>query len=277
MSKLPSIILVLSFFCFFSTPVLAQVSTSSATTSGSPVGPVRLLTGQIQDLRNKYRKSLEVYRNDERLYTIARGQYVQLQTLASLEEAVRATRQVMLSRSDVMITYFTLLKVTLMDTPGIDVNAKKVQLAKLDKLLNDLQTHQIHVGTATDRPSIAQMVGEFAPIEKQAENISTGTVLLISYGNIQAVYDKTISVKNEIRTEIESNEPDPLQLATKKRGLDEIDRQLDDVSFQLKKTQNTVTSSQNDASFYSQTTQDNLSSIYSALSRTLSLLGEIIQ
>src|SRR5260221_1194929 len=68
-----------------------KIQLSAAPTSASPAP-------DLQSLRDKYSVQIDTYKTEYHNYTIARDQYFQLQTLVSLEDAVKATKQVLLSR-----------------------------------------------------------------------------------------------------------------------------------------------------------------------------------
>jgi len=263
---------VLSFSHFIVPSVHAQTASDS---SPIVVNPVDLLGGEVQQLKDEYARNLSIYRNDERLYIIARGQYKQLPTLASLEEVVQSTRTVMLSRGAVLQTHLHLLRVSLQNTPGIDLNLKALQLKKIDASISALSLHITHVQSALDKPSIAVMSAEFASIEPQFETLAVETLSLITYGNIQAVYDKTLTVKDEVQKAVFAEETDAIALSAKKRGLDEINRNLSDVGSVLKNIQTTETESLQ-SQRNSQGSQNNgdLNTVFAGLSRTLSLLQE---
>ena len=92
-----------------------------ATDSGEPQVQVfekPELDDQIADVRATYRSQLEQYRTAERKYVLAKEQYLKLNTLVSLEDAVKATREAMLARDQVLTSYLTLLRLLLIDATG---------------------------------------------------------------------------------------------------------------------------------------------------------------
>ncbi len=253
----------------------------TATPSAQTISPVgsSTLKAQGDALKEKYRQQLDQYRNDARLYVIAREQYYQLTTLAAQEDAVQATQKVMLSRLAVLETYVKLLSVTLEDTPGIDITQKATQQGYLATLAAVLQAHQKQVELANDRPSINTVVNSFTNVESQTENSAYITLGMINYGRIQATYDKTVSVKDEIKADVQQNETDALVQASKMRGVEEIERELSAVDTQLAKARLDVSKMQTgtDAAFTYQNVQTELENIYAALSRSLSLLDEVVK
>jgi hypothetical protein len=258
---------------------VSSVTAQTASVAASPKSTTSPSLNSIQTLRDKYRSQLAAYRNDERNYDIAKEQYNQLGTLASLEEAVRSTRQVMLSRVIILRTYFDILKVQLINTKGVDLNMKNAQVQKLDASLQNLQKHQAKVEKATDRDSLLVVETEFGDFEEDLQLTSYLTSNMIAYGNLQSVYDKTRVVTNEIIDQAQKSETNALILAEKKRGFTEINRTLDGVGESLKSVKIILEKTQKDLK-----TGNNLSesdsqfnTIYSGIAQSLSFLDEVLK
>ncbi len=235
-------------------------------------------TTQMDALKVTYRNQLGIYRTNEKSFQIAKDQYYQIQTLAALEEAVRATRQVMLSRADVIQTYFTMAKLTLGNTKGIETDVKTKTLQDLDTLSTDLKVHRAAVAAASDRTGLLAVATEFDGLGDRVNSLSTSISYLVAYGRLQTVSDKTSTIKQELLQQIEQAETDPLKLAEKKRGLEEVQRNLDQVNSPLLKIRTalnpkTATNSQ----INSNTMANDFSDIYSGLSRSLSYLQELVK
>jgi hypothetical protein len=256
------------------------LSAQTATPSGSAVElkTVVPITQQLQTLRETYRNKLSEYRNNERDFTIAKEQFIKLQTLNSLEDAVRSTQKVMISRAEVLETYFGMVKLSLTNTQGLDQKVKGEQLVKIDLLLDTLKLHRVQVESSLDRKKIGQMVIKFAEIQPDIERITYESLSLIAFGEMQGVYNDTVGVKNEVKAYVDKNETNALRLAEKKRGIDEITTNLVTVKAQLDKINGQIseTRTQKTQSFYSQVTED-LSAVYGGLSRAQSYLTEVMK
>jgi len=274
---------------FFATaaPVFAQTSiqtsSQSATASVSAmVSPSPSPTPDIMpQLRDLYKNQLETYRTDEQAYQIARQQYYQLQTLVSLEEAVKTTRQVMLARTEVLYTYLQMLRTTLQQTQGIEFGLKQNQMNKLTQLLIDFKQHHVEVDSAVDRSSIAQAVTDFGALQKRFQDVSFQTLTLISYGRVQSVYDKTVSIEGDIKQHVEQNETDALRLSEKQRAFAQIESTFSDTDVLLKKVLTNLEANlnpQKGQQYYTGglNVNDSLSSAYGGISRSLSFLQEVL-
>ena len=274
---------------FFATaaPVVAQTSTQSAvaTTSATPSATSSPSPSPTPDvmpqLRDLYKNQLEVYRTDQQAYQIARQQYYQLQTLISLEEAVKTTRKVMLSRTEVLYTYLQMLRLTLQQTQGIEFGLKQNQINKLTQLLIDFKQHHVEVDSAVDRSSITKTVADFVALQKRFQDVSFQTLTLISYGRVQSVYDKTVSVESEIKQHVEQNETDALRLSEKQRAFVQIENTFTYTSSLLKQVLTNLEANLNPQKGQQYfggglEVSDNLSKAYGGVSRSLSFLQEVL-
>lgn len=259
----------------------AQASTlpsASPTNLPSPSPENRELT----NLREKYRTDLSIYRTDERDYQVAKEQYNKLQTLASLEVAVQATRKVLISRTTVLQDYLGILKLMLNETSGIDVGEKTQLLQELDAAQARLKVHQQLVEQAIDRNLILNSVKDFNTISQDLTTVSYKSLSYLSYGRLQTVYDKTLVVRNEVAAQLEEREKNGLALGEKRRALDEIDRNLAATRDTLNKIHTGFVPVQGmqQPRFTSESfgqTVATLSQVYADLLRNLTFLREVIK
>lgn len=261
-------------------PVASPETSASPTTNTVP-SPLPE-NDQLIQLREKYKTELSIYRTDEQEFNIARAQYLQLQTLASLETSVKATRKVMLSRTAVLQTYLQMLKLMLSSTSGIDVEEKNKLLQDLDSGIERLITHQKMVEQAVDRSAILNSVIDFNTFNAAVTNVSYKTLSYIAYGRLQTVYDKTLTVKAEVLQHVEAQEQNGLKLGEKRRALDETDRSLAATKTSLDNVRKTFLPRQTgqeqkfDTNSYGQTVAL-LSTIYADLYRNVAFLREVIK
>lgn len=268
-----AVFLVLGTARFFT--VAAQTATAAASTP-QPSAPNH--AQQLNDLRNTYHGQLTQYRDDERNYTIAREQYAQLQTLASLEEAVKGTRKVMISRATLLETYYQMLLLSMDSATGVEVPLKNDQLQLLDSVYKGIKAHRANVEKASDRTSIDAMELEFAELARPIQLTAYRTLMMIAYGRAQSLYDNTLVVSRDFASQIDEEEKNPLVLAEKWRGFEEIGRTLRETDAQLKELEGTLKG--DDKSFTESTYNrftENLQEVYGSLSRTITYLDEIIK
>lgn len=281
LAALSALCIVLSVFVF-ALPVSAQVTPSP---SFSPA-PINLESGglseaeyskQLNALQVTYRNQLTTYRSDEKAYQVAKEQYYKIQTLASLEEAVRKTRQVMLTRLDVLETYFTISKLMMQNQKGLDTAVKNDALQQIDIMIDDLKTHRKNVESSSDRTLLLTTAGQFVTLGNRIKTLSNRIASLIGYGRLQTVDDKMIAIKQELQQQTEQEEKDPLLLAQKKRGLEEVQRNLDEVNTTILKVRNTLSLSKSNQNISTSAVSKDLSTIFAGLSRSISYLEELVK
>ena len=151
-------------------------------------------------------------------------------------------------------------------------------MAQLDQLIADLKKHQTRVDTSIDRSTLLLAAVEFSNLSPRITDLSTSISYLVIYGNLQAVYDKTVSVKQDLQASIQQTEQDPLLLAQKNRGLDEVQRNLDQVNLTLVKIRAELNPQNPEAASLNSTTIfGDFSTVYGGLSRSESYLQELVK
>jgi hypothetical protein len=256
--------------------VTAQLVTAQAfaQVSATPSAQLANNATQLAALRDQYRTQLDIYRVNERNFAIARDQYTQLQTLTSLEDAVKATQKVLLTRDEVLITYMKMLRLTFGETTGIQLQLKNDQLKSIDAVIVALEKNKDLASRAVSRDQISLTVADFTLLKPTLQQVSSRTLLITSYGKVQALFDKTVAARNEIKTHILEEQTDALKLSEKQRAFDQIDQTVKGVDQSLKSTLAVfapTTSSQQ-----STESDELLNQAYAGISRTLSYLQEVL-
>lgn len=191
------------------------------------------LESEIVDVRTVYRGQLETYRAQEKTFFIAKDQYQRLQTLDSIEQAVKSTRQTMLSRDQVLYTYLTLLRLRLIDADGVELSYKEQVLSRIDAILIKLEAHHAKVLTEFDRQKINTLSDDFLPLGEDIKITASHALALLNLGKLQSVYDRSVLLFDEVEAEI-ANTDGRLTSAEKQRYITETQRTLDKTSTVLK-------------------------------------------
>jgi hypothetical protein len=234
------------------------------------------LNAQILDVRATYRSQLETYRNAERQYLITKEQFFKLNTLASLEAAVKATKEAMLARDQVLYSYLTLVRLYLIDATGVNLTQKEPTLAELEVVLQALEAHTQTVSAANDRYQISQASQEFLTLGPRIEAVAYQTTTILSIGELQTIYDKSLSLDQEITASL-SGITD-VRNAERQRALTEIKRELNEVQTSFSEV-NLMVEKENqkfNRAFYNRVTQ-NLGTVYVGLSQTLTHMAEVLK
>lgn len=236
------------------------------------------LESEIVSVREVYRGQLETYRAQEKTFTIAKDQYQRLQTLDSIEQAVKSTRQAMLSRDQVLYTYLTLLKLRLIDADGVEISYKQQLLGRIDTILSQLEAHHAKVLTEFDRQKINALSDEFLPIGEDIKITASHALALLNLGKLQSVYDRSVLLFDEVQAEV-ANTEGRLTAAEKQRYTTETQRTLDKTSTTLKQITTRLGERMQDKSEI-RTGSDlsgNLNQTYSYLSKVLGYFQELLK
>lgn len=281
MKKIFLSLLLVSFFVF-GTSVFAQES-GNVLNSDSPkeiptVFTKERETQRIKDLRVLYRDQVEVYRASEKSFSISKTNFEQVQTLASLEEAVKSTQTVMIERSKVMITYLELLDSVLVETNGVELDLKNQSKTELVGLVHLLRINQENILLSKDRKAMVLLADDFVPIAEAYESSVYKALSLIRIGQIQEVRDKTQIIETDIIAEHKTTSVSGSQNLKRERAYVEVERSFKLINADLADLNEAFLESKRDGfkrSFYQRILTD-LGPVYAQISRSLDHLEELI-
>lgn len=188
------------------------------------------------ELKTKYRTSLDNYRTSEDQFVIASTQYYTLKTLAAGEEAVRATREVNLSRVDVILTYIEALRSSMDLIPGIELSRKATLVQDLEGLVNSLKGHRARIEIATNRILIENENQFFEANQDTIASICYRALSLIKLGAVQVAFDQLVVTHSDVSTYLSQAPMSETVRSQKQRGSDEVSRIIDEVKTMLAQT-----------------------------------------
>lgn len=183
----------------------------------------------LSDLKQQYRKALDDERAKEEQFSIASQQYYALKTLASQEEAVRAAREVNLSRVDTILIYIQNLRTTLDTNPGIELSRKNTLQTQFTLLVDTLKRHRARAEIATNRIQIEQ---ENMFMQGQQDLISAlcyQALSLIKIGAIQTALDQLVITQGDVNEYISTAQISETIRTQKQRGSDEVTRSIENI------------------------------------------------
>jgi len=289
MAKLKYLFTTIFILLLTATPINAQadldvtepkVIIQDEQTAAAVVYQKERLQEEIETVRDTLRGQIDTYRKDYKAYQIAKSQYEKLNTLASIEEAIQKSKTAMYSRNQVLITYFTLLRLTLIEMDGVELSQKDQILNQIETHLTNLENHNKDVEKITTREDLAQMKLEFLPLADFSEQTAYQSLSLIAVGKLQAVYDKAIVIQEKLKKEL-TDKGSKIQQAERKRAFDETDKvlveakeQLDEVWLELKES--SKKSGKKAQSIYDRLNQD-LTPIFAKLSKSVSYLNQLLK
>lgn len=161
------------------------------------------LRDEIAEVKRSLNGQLTEYRQAEQNFNIMRGQFVQLNTLSSLESAVQATRNVMEKRATVLRTYLTLLRLESLNTTGVKLEYREYLISEINRLDTALIRHTDQARVSLDRDSITKTADDFEPLAEELQTFISLARQVLQLGRYQAVYDSTSSVIKSIQEQSE--------------------------------------------------------------------------
>ena len=270
------IVLNLSLFFFFLFSLVGFVFADSGKTEA--VWTKERLDSEIETLNTEYRANLQDYRDKEKLYRISYDQHQTLQTLATIEDLIQKAKVLGLSRDEVLLDYLELLKLKLISTEGVELSLKELYLERIDIVLEYIKMHKDELETLTEREAIQKSLADFTSVHKNMPNFTNSVLVLLSTGNLQMIFDKSVVLKSDIDTFLE--EQNLMRKSEVSRASDETDRAIDNSQQLLKDFWDDISKKTDNSSslsgMYNNLNQE-LDPVYVSISKLLSYLGELIK
>ncbi len=234
-------------------------------------------TEEIKRLRILYQEQVEKYRELERTFYIDSAQFKQLNTLQSLEKAVVSTREVMLARTDVLITYFELVRASIDDTEGIEISKKEQVIKESIAHIEALKTHREVVAKTVDRDGANTRADEFDLLRAEFEPTAHLAIALITAGDIQSIYDKSRLIYQDILLLHQEFKVSALRQAERDRAYTQVNRLFENVGTELLSVRTNIEKQTSvTRKNYSTTFGNDLEAAYSGTAQLLSFLKELI-
>lgn len=226
---------------------------------------------ELEQLETEYFRLLEQYRQQEQTYFVAKNQFLQLNTLAAQEVAIKETKAALDVRAQVLLTYIDILTQMLQQTTGIPLEQKNPQLVNLSLIRDQVLLHQNSVKAASDRVSVDAEADRFIPILTTLTKDVYFTLSLIRIGRVQTAIDKLTVVRNAVGQELDGRNLPSSQQAQKQRGLQEIDRTQQSIEQEFGPIAQATFSRQTESSLQS------LTNLSTALTKTFTLIYQNVR
>ncbi|HZZ99068.1 MAG TPA: hypothetical protein VFG51_03985 [Candidatus Saccharimonadia bacterium] len=214
----------LALLCVFSVVLVCVhvYNVQAQEPTGTPLPPSASVKGMYLDV-------LTGYRTDEQAFIVSKQQYVQVQTLGNLDAAVKAFKQVQMSRTQTATLYLQTLLSTVSEAKGMDLAKKAIIMQKLNTTLSALLDNQSQVDVATDRVGLEATAKTFAAQQKAFEAVTYETLALLRITQMQSAVDQLSVTSDLIHTQIVARNLDATTMAEKQRGFDEVARTINSV------------------------------------------------
>ena len=187
--------LIIILLLTFTSPIKAQ--TEVAPVKADLIDQQANYEQAISQTQSLYRQELENYRSLERNQLIAADQYVSLNTLAALEDLVKQTKDLAISRNLVLKYYFTLLQLNLDGAPGVELALKNEYLTNLNQAIAFLETHQQQLEQANSREEVQAALVVFEQLG-DPESFAEQVLGILAIAQLQAIYDLALPLKNDL-------------------------------------------------------------------------------
>lgn len=237
------------------------------------------LSAEILKQRTIFRDQLEQYRQQEKNFLIAQDQYRKHETLDSIEQAVQATKRMLLSRDQVLHTYLTLLQLRLLSAEGVELSLKERELQKLENLRDQLRAHHLAASGQLDRPGVNASADTFLEIGKAAQLTASQTLGLLAISKLQEINDKARVLFPDIATEVTVSTDDQVVSPQTTRSLKETSRAMTQNDTAIAAVWEKVTQRINDDSELSGQTDfsQELEVAYTGLTKTMNYFLELLK
>ncbi|MCC6711499.1 MAG: hypothetical protein IT416_04085 [Candidatus Pacebacteria bacterium] len=229
---------------------------------------------EIEKIRATYRGQLTEYRDAEKEFVIAKDQYKQLQTLASINKVTEAARKVFMLRDQVLITYLNLQRSNIYAAEGIELSLKELVISRIEQEGRWLVDHKNRVEKMLDRTQFNALADEFTTKEDDFIEVTSQATMILALGGLQDVHDRLVLARAEI-FELEAKS----STADRTRASKETDRWITQVKDLLAKTWVELGDDVKDnkvMSFASNSVKT-LEPIYAGLNKTVSFLEELLR
>ncbi len=235
------------------------------------------LDQEIAAVKAIYQSQLENYLYHDKLYRIAYDQYQQLQTLVSIEDLNQKGKNLGVYRDDVLISYLDLLRLNLVATEGVELSLKTKFLTQLEATITYIKSHQENLKNLNDRDQISLSLATFTQDQKNVGRLAEGVLVLLSAGNLQMIYDKSLVLKKDI--DVYLTEKGNLSLPAIDRASSETNRSLESAKLKLDSFWSEIIDraegNWNLANFYDDLPRT-MNPIYVNLSQSISYLSELL-
>lgn len=184
---------------------------------------------QVEISRNDYIQKLNDYRAKESQFFVATEQYKQIQTLASLEDAVKASKDVQLARIDTLTAYFQTLRDTMVTLKGAEVTKKSTQTTNLQNIIVELGAMRADITKAQDRIALDNTSAKYASRNSAYIASAYSALSLIKVSNIQSATDQLGLLTSQVFDQLQVSSPSATVLSAKQRSYDELSRTIIDI------------------------------------------------
>ena len=233
----------------------------------------------LQNAKNAYVIQADTYRSVESAFVRAKEQYIQIKTLASMEEAIKASKLAQESRIETLKSFFNALYLTVSETKGLEIQTKEQQLQNIQATLDLLEKQKIELQKANDKLSLDKVTKDFEADQSKYNQTTYSALTFVRIARVQSALDQLGLAAQTVYDDFQNKQLDATQAATKQRAYDELVRLIvrlkeDMLKIRTNESQRTIQGAQ--LSSYTDVL-GNLSNVYAGLRRGYNFVTELNQ
>ncbi len=205
-------------------PVVAQTPGQTLPNDSTEYEPTK---AQLLDL---YSKQVQSYQTVYRSYTLATVQYDKLLTLTALGELVNSTKETMLKRGDVLVTYIDILYLELRFVQNVDPTIKQDLLRRLEKFHEVFLNQQVLITNSQDYQAINERAAAFEELIIEFERLSIEAKEVINKAKIVRADELSRKFYQQINENYQATPAAGFQAVERQRAKEEIDKAYDQLA-----------------------------------------------
>lgn len=228
-----------------------------------------------EELLVLYQQQTEDYKEKERQFRISRAQWESLNTLAALEDMVTKTREVLIARDKVAITYAELVLDGLQRSTGIEITQKEKSNLELTSHVEWLRSHLMASEQAISRELVNARSDEFSDFSLQYQVDTQRALALLAVGKVQTVVDKADALFVRIQKYYQEFPGGVTEQVARNREFEQVRLHREELSKELYTIRQTLENRDGRNSTTMQSVVTALDKSYTATSQYLSYLYEL--
>jgi len=258
----------------------ATVSSSTPNQSVTPATLAAQLSysTQRQKLLTTYKAQIIAYQNAYQRFRLAKTQYQKTQTIRSLNEAINATKLAALKRNEVLSTYIEILHLDLLKKQtSLDPSLRGELIKQTEMLLATLKQYHYKIKKVVSREQLNQTLTNYSSFFKQIVSLTYKVRLILKADGLFNLDFKLKYYKEQIvQRRKESLKTANFRSVEFKRGLDEVDHELDKMDGVWQLIKQSLHEKTTDVNWF-RLMNRHLSQIYTTSLRTNNYLIELLQ
>lgn len=173
-------------------------------------------------LRGVYKEQILQYQTAYRQFSLTKADFKKLDTLASLEKAIIATREAYRSRNELLLTYIDQLLLELYHTPSFEQATTSEYVNRFLQLKIEVGRYNQLVINSQDRQALRERADGFIPIAKEIQELSHKARIQLLLGKLRSSSGLAQQITQEVKDAHASNPVSATKQAERQRAYQEL-------------------------------------------------------